>query len=53
MHLKFEVKYLIITILLPMIFLMFALGVFLARRKFMASSEELVRSNNFSRRFLF
>jgi cytochrome c oxidase subunit IV len=30
MHLKFEVKYLIITILLPMIFLMFALGVFLA-----------------------
>ena len=30
MHLKFEKKYLIITILLPMLFLLFALGVFLA-----------------------
>jgi len=30
MHLKFEVKYLMITILLPMLFLMFALCVFLA-----------------------
>lgn len=30
MHLKFEIKYLIITILIPMLFLLFALGVFLA-----------------------
>ena len=30
MHLKFERKYLIITILIPMCFLLFALGVFLA-----------------------
>ncbi len=29
MHLKFERKYLIITVLLPMIFLLFAVGVFL------------------------
>ncbi len=30
MHLKFEVRYLIITILIPLIFMMFAVGVFLA-----------------------
>ncbi len=30
MHLKFEVKYMIITILVPLCFLMFALAVFLA-----------------------
>jgi cytochrome c oxidase subunit IV len=30
MHLKFEVKYMIITILVPMLFLLFAVGVFLA-----------------------
>ena len=30
MHLKFEAKYLMITILIPMCFLMFALAVFLA-----------------------
>ena len=30
MHLKFEVKYMMITILVPMCFLLFALAVFLA-----------------------
>jgi len=30
MHLKFELKYLVITILIPFTFLLFAVGVFLA-----------------------